>query len=240
MKTLSLTGKTALVTGGAHRLGKAIAIALANAGADVIIHYGNSATAAQQTVTQLESNGHTAHAVQADLRDPDAIRQLFTQIQTLDVLVNSAGVFFQVPFADLSLDQWQTALDVNLTAPFLLTQHAAKTMEAGGVIINISDIGGSKNWLHHPSQSITKSALNKLTQVAARALAPNIRVNAVAPGLALKPDDWSEDRWQSLGRKMPLEQPGTAQHIVDTVLFLIQHPYITGEVLHVDGGDHLR
>ncbi len=228
------------MTGGAHRLGKAIATALAQAGADLIIHYGSSADAAQRTIAELQAAGHTARALQANLRDPDAIAQLFTSIDQLDILVNSAGVFFQVPFEDLSLDQWQTALDVNLTAPLLLTQHAAKKMGATGTIVNISDIGGSKNWIHHPSQSITKSALNKLTQVAARALAPRIRVNAVAPGLALKPDDWSEARWQALGSKMPLEQPGTAKHIVDTVLFLVQHPYITGELIHVDGGDHLR
>ncbi len=240
MQAKPLEDQTAFVTGSGHRLGRAIALGLAQLGADIIVHYGGSRDAAMTTVSEIQALGRQAYAVQADLRDSEAITSAFADIDQLDILVNSAGVFFQVPFLELTLDQWQTALDVNLTAPFLLTQQAAKKMGEQGVIINISDIGGSKNWIHHPSQSISKGALNKLTKVSARALAPNIRVNAVAPGLALKPDDWSEERWEKLGTKMPLGKPGTAQQIVDTVLFLVQHPYITGEILHVDGGDHLR
>ncbi len=240
MQPRPLADKIALVTGGGHRLGRAIAIGLAHLGCDVIIHYGRSEHPALETVKDLTELGVRASAIQADLSDPDAIQAMFTDIDRLDILINSAGVFFQVPFLELDLKQWQAALDINLTAPFLLTQQAAKRMATQGVIINISDIGGSKNWIHHPSQSVSKGALNKLTQVAARALAPNIRVNAVAPGLALKPDDWSDSRWNTLGAKMPLEKPGTPDQIVDAVLFLIRHPYITGEILHVDGGDHLR
>ncbi|NLX09506.1 MAG: SDR family oxidoreductase [Chloroflexi bacterium] len=247
-----LQGKVALVTGGAHRVGKAITLALAEAGADVIVHYGSSDAAARDTVREIEARGGRAAAIQADLHDPAQIDRLFAEVQAqfgrLDVLVNSAASFMRQPFDEIELDDWKDALQVNLRAPFLCTQRAARLMRAverpadePALIVNITDLSGIQAWRYYVQHGVSKAGLIQLTRIAARTLAPAIRVNAIAPGAILPPPhmDPAGDAWQRLGERVPLQRTGHPRFIGQTVVFLAHNDYITGAVIPVDGGEHL-
>jgi len=137
---------------------------------------------------------------------------------------------------DLELENWNSALDLNLRAPFLLSQHAAKRMAEGGMIVNISDIGAQKVWSRYPSYTVSKAGLESLTKLLARALAPNIRVNAIAPGLVLPSGMVTQDQWNQLVDKLPLKRAATLNEITYTLQFLINNKYITGQTIVVDGG----
>ena len=196
-----MTRSLALVTGGAQRLGKAFALSLARMGYDILLHYHLSEEEADATKTEIEAIGQRAHLLQADLANPKEIQSLFSQISSilhspssiLRVLVNSAAVMPVGHPRELSLEDWDVALDLNLRAPFLMAQEAAKLMTEGGLIVNVSDIGAQKAWSRYPSYAVSKSALESLTKVLARAFAPSIRVNAIAPGLVL-PSERSRPR----------------------------------------------
>ena len=237
-----LSGQVALVTGGAHRVGKAIALALARAGADLVIHYNRSAEAAQDTAAEIHSSGRRAITVGADLGRVTEIDRLFQQVERefarLDVLVNSASVFEAVDFMAMTSTQWDATLDVNLKGPAFCTQAAARLMlpQGGGHIVNIADVIGLRPWPRFPHHSVSKAGLIMLTQVLAMTLAPTIRVNAIAPGLVLKPNGMPEQRWQKIGAASLLGHPGQVADVAQAVLFLVQSRYITGEVLVVDGG----
>jgi pteridine reductase len=159
----------------------------------------------------------------------------------LDVLVNSAAIMQRIDFDEVGVEDWSSTINLNLRAPFFCIQHAARIMKRnhGGVIINISDIAGLKPWPRFPVHSISKAGMEMLTRVAARTYAPEIRINAIAPGPVLKPDEMSDERWKQIGAKLPLGKPGNPAAIVEAVLFLIQNDAITGETLAVDGGDQL-
>jgi pteridine reductase len=244
---MRLPSTTALITGGAHRLGRLIALELAQAGATVIIHYHDSETQARATVAKLQAQGHTAHALQADLCDPAQVDRLFGAVAALGgarVLVNSAANLLAGDVLTLPLEAWQRALDLNLTAPFLCAQRAAQQMLAhppadgpdAGVIINLADVAGLQPWAKYPAHSVSKAGLIRLTEVLAKALAPRIRVNAIAPGLALKPDDWPRAQWEALAARTLLKRAGSGYDVARAVRFLIEHDFITGETLVMDGG----
>jgi NAD(P)-dependent dehydrogenase (short-subunit alcohol dehydrogenase family) len=226
----------ALVTGAAHRLGKVFTLTLAQQGFDIILHYHQSSDEALQTQAEIESVGRDVILLQADLTDPAQIRSLVSHLNTLDVLVNSAAFMPSGNVDLLTLENWDTSLDLNLRAPFLLAQECAKKMNAGGLIVNITDVGAQKAWSRYPSYTVSKAALESLTKILARALAPQIRVNAIAPGFVLQSDIVSDEEWQRLINRIPLKRPARTEEIASALEFLLKNEYITGQTIVVDGG----
>jgi NAD(P)-dependent dehydrogenase (short-subunit alcohol dehydrogenase family) len=223
-------------------VGKAIVLALANAGADIVINYHHSTQAAEATAREVEALRRRAFTVAADLGQIAGINRLFQAVERefdkLDILVNSASVFEPVAFMQMTPGQWDTTLDVNLRGPAFCAQAAARIMTSGdgGHIVNIADVIGLRPWPRYPHHSVAKAGLIMLTQVLAMALAPTVQVNAVAPGPVLKPPGMSEARWEDIGAASLLGRPGRADDVADAVVFLVTSKYITGEVLTVDGG----
>lgn len=239
---MELKNKIVLVTGAAHRVGRAIALTLAETGADIVVHYHRAEAEARATVVDLQQAGGQAMAIGADLSQATDIESLFDTVAHawggVDVLVNSAATMEAGNVLTLTRPEWERALGLNLTAPFFCAQRAAQSMLArdGGVIINIADIGGLEPWAKYPAHSVSKAGLVMLTQVLAKALAPRIRVNAIAPGPVLKPTDWSEERWSRVGQNTLLKRTGSGYDVAQAARFLIENDYITGETLVVDGG----
>lgn len=226
----------ALVTGAAHRLGKAFALSLARQGFDIILHYHRSSDEALQTKAEIESLGRSVALARADLTDPLQIPALFSTIETLHVLVNSAAF---MPAGDvdlLSLENWDASLDLNLRAPFLLAREGSQKMTTGGLIVNITDVGAQKAWSRYPSYTVSKAALDSLTRILARALAPEIRVNAIAPGFVLQSDIVPAGEWERLIKRVPLKRPARTEEIVLALEFLLKNEYVTGQTIVVDGG----
>ena len=226
----------ALVTGAAHRLGKVFALTLAQEGFDIILHYHQSLDMALQTQAEIESVGRKVILSQADLTDPAQIQLLISKLDSLNVLVNSAAFMPSGNVDLLTLDNWDTSLDLNLRAPFLLAQECARKMKAGGLIVNITDMGAQKAWSRYPSYTVSKAALESLTKILARALAPQIRVNAIAPGFVLQSDVISDEEWQRLIHRIPLKRPARTEEIASALGFLLKNEYITGQTIVVDGG----
>ncbi len=230
----------ALVTGAAHRLGKAFVLALARKNYAILLHYRSSEVQAARTATEIRTLGVPVFISQADLTDPEQISSLFAMVDKiphqLKVLVNSAAV---IPVGDpqsLSLRDWDVAFDLNLRAPFLCAQQASKRMTQGGLIINITDVAAHKTWSRYPSYTVSKAGLEALTKVLARALAPSIRVNAIAPGLVLQSDLVSTEEWNRLVERMPLKRTATLEEIAAALEFLLDNEYVTGQTIVIDGG----
>ena len=226
----------ALVTGAAHRLGKTLALTLARLGYDLILHYHSAEEEARQTQREIESLNRRATLAQADLTEPSEIQSLASTFETLSVLVNSAGF---MPAGDvdlLSLENWNASLDLNLRAPFLLAQQCAPKMTTGGLIINITDVGAQKTWSRYPSYTVSKAGLEALTKILARALAPGLRVNAIAPGFVLQSDIVSAEEWDRLINRVPLKRSGSSEEIASALEFLLKNEYVTGQTIVVDGG----
>ncbi len=246
---VDLTDQVALVTGAAHRVGKAIALELARCGAHVLVHYNSSADAATQTVREIKSLGVDAFAVQADISSPAGVETVFAALSEhfnrLHILVNSASVFQQRNLLEVSFQDWQETLNVNLTAPFLCTQAGAAAMRrndpSGGVIVNILDKGATDPWPKYPHHSVSKAGLLMLTNVSAASLGPDIRVNGVIPGPVMKPagSGMSDSEWQALGKRLPLKRTGAAEDVARAVVYLARETFLTGTIIHVDGGEHL-
>lgn len=244
---MELTGKTALVTGAAHRIGKAIALELASRGASIVVHYGGSEAEAEATAIEIESRGVSAWPVQADLRSPEQIDGLFAKVHELTsdlaVLVNSAASFESAPFSQIDGSNWDEVMALNLRAPFLCSQRAASAMSltGGGAIVNIADLSAFRPWKGFAHHGTSKAALIHLTLASARELAPEVRVNCVVPGAILPPPGVSEssDSWRRRGESIPLGRTGSTAEIAKAVAFLACHEFITGAVLPVDGGEHL-
>ena len=226
----------ALVTGAAHRLGKAFALTLASAGYDIVLHYHSSTESALQTKLEIESLSRSVTLAQADLTQPSEINSLLSKIESLDVLVNSAAFMPSGNVDALTLENWDTSLDLNLRAPFLLAQECAKKMTDGGLIVNITDVGAQKAWSRYPSYTVSKAALESLTKILARALAPKIRVNAIAPGFVLQSDIVPAEEWKRLIGRIPLKRPARTEEITSALEFLLQNQYVTGQTIVVDGG----
>ena len=242
---MELPGKIALVTGGAHRVGREIAIALAQAGCHLAIHYHNSDKAAKDTASAVKALGVNATIFRSDLRKLDQIEGLFqfidSEFERLDILVNSAAIMNKIAFQKADEEDWHNTIDLNLKAPFFCIQQAAERMQinGAGAIVNISDLAGLRPWREYPVHSVSKAGVEMLTKVAARAYAPEVRVNAVAPGPVLKPDGMPDARWQEIGDTLPLQHPGNASDVAQAVIFLLENDFITGETLVVDGGNRL-
>lgn len=239
---MELHDRIALVTGSAHRLGRAIALALAQQGCHLVVHYHTGLEAAAETVGAIQAMGRRAVSVQADLSIFSGVHTLFRAVDEtfggLDVLINSAAVLLPKDLLEVNEEDWRQTMGLNLKASFFCLQQAARRMRlrGGGAIVNISDLAGLRPWRRLPLHSISKAGVEMLTQVAALSLAPDIRVNAVAPGPVLKPVGMSDARWQKIASDLPLRRPGTPQDITQAVLFLLENDYITGETLVVDGG----
>ena len=240
-----MRGKVALVTGGARRVGKAIALALAERGADIVVHYNSGADEASQTASELRNLGVRVALEQGDLSDlivaqalPQRAHDAFDR---LDIVVNSAAMMQRTPIGEVSADAWDAMFALNLRAPFFVSQAAAPLLrERGGVIVNIADLAAFETWPAYVPHAITKAGIVQMTRGLAHALAPEIRVNAVAPGAVLLPDEWNDEPAKRLAATTPLGRLGSAEDVAQAVVYLCEASYVTGEVLIVDGGRHIR
>jgi pteridine reductase len=238
--TTKLTGKVALVTGSAKRLGLAIALSLAQEGADLIIHFQNSETEANSAVAEILKLGRRAISVQADLAKSADIRRLFARVtrdfNRLDILVNNASNFLHTEFESTTEETWDASLDVNLKAAFFCSQAAAPLLkQSRGSIINLSDVGGLLGWPGYIPHCVAKAGVIMLTRALAKKLAPEVRVNAIAPGTITMPGDPPELETNYI-KLAPLRRAGKTDDVTSAVLYLVNAPFITGQVLQVDGG----
>ena len=239
-KSQSLAGRVALVTGSAKRLGRAVALRLADEGADVVIHYRSSESEARSAVAEIEKLGRRGCAIAADLSSVTDIKRLFDetakQFGRLDILVNSAANFLPASIVSATEEIWDVSLDTNLKAPFFCAQAAAPLLRRSrGTIINFADTGGLLGWPGYIAHSVSKAGVVMLTKVLAKALAPEVRVNAIAPGTITMPGDPPE--WEADFIKLaPLQRSGKPSDIVEVVVFLVRSEFMTGQVLVVDGG----
>jgi pteridine reductase len=236
---MEIQGRVALVTGGARRVGRALTLALAEAGADVVINYHRSADEAAQTAADVEALGRRGIVVQGDVSQPADVARMVAaaeeQAGRLDILVNSASLFQRTVFARITPDEWDRVMDVNLKGPFLLSQAAAPLLarDGGGVIINIVDLSALQPWPSFAHHAVSKAGLLHLTGVLARALAPAVRVNAIAPGTVLPPEH--HDGEDGSERRL-VTRAGDTGDVVAALLYLVRSDFVTGENLVVDGG----
>jgi pteridine reductase len=244
---VKLEGKTALVTGGGIRVGRAIALALADAGMNVAVHYASSSSGADATAKEIQAKGRKAETFPSDLTLPGEPEKLVdavvARMGALDVLVNSAAIMTRDPVGGITYESWDATMALNLRAPFFLSQAACKKMNehsGGGVIINIADLAAFETWSNHIPHSISKAGVVHMTRSLARALAPTVRVNAIAPGAVLLPEGWPSGEAEHLRETTPLKTLGSPKDVTDAMLFLLRSDYITGETMIVDGGRHVR
>ncbi len=244
MSQPSLAGKVALVTGAAKRIGRNVALRLASEGADVIVNYRTSKAEADEVVAQILATGRRAKAIQGDVGKRADVLAMFAAVEKefgrLDILVNNAGMFFAAKFEELTEEQWDTILDTNLKSQFLCSQAAAPMLRRSGRgrIINFASLGGLLAWPAYTHYCVSKAGVIMLTRCLARALAPEITVNAIAPGTISFPGD-SPEIAEDFIRRTPLRRTGTPEDIDDAVVFLAQSAFITGQVIVVDGGRSL-
>jgi len=237
--------RVAIVTGGARRVGEAIVRGRAARGDAIVLHHGNSPAEADALAEALRAQGTSVHVVQADLAVPGAAAHIVDEAMRvygrLDIVISSASVMGAHEFESVTDAEWQLAEAVNLRAPFFLMQAAARVMTTGGVIIQMSDhLAFETIFPHLIPHQVTKAAVTQLVKTLASALAPRLRVNAVAPGLVLPPEGFTERMRESFLADVPLAREGTTDDVVQAIEFLIEAPYVTGVVLEVDGGRHLR
>ena len=240
---MSLQGKTILVTGGARRVGQHLALAVAQAGADVIIHHANSPGAAEETAGQIRAAGCRAWVLQADFQDPNGAEGLIErafQLAPLFAIVHNAAIFEAVELANTSLETWQRHFNINLTAPFLLSRDFARLLPTGedGRMVTMLDWRALRPLGDHFPYTISKAALAAMTHSLAAALAPRITVNGLALGAILPPSDGGDTAW--VEKQVPAGRWAELDEVSQALLFLLDGPaYITGEIIHVDGGRHL-
>ena len=242
---MDVTGRVALVTGGAHRVGRAISTALADAGMRVAIHYNAAAAEAGSLVTELTGRGCDCRVYPADLSQSESPAALIASVirdyGALDVLVNSAAVMLRTPVDTVTTDEWDAMFALNLRAPFFLAQAARPWLAAAnGCIVNLADLAAFETWPDYVPHGITKAAVVQMTRALARTFAPTVRVNAVAPGAVLLPDNWDESSRAHLVASTPLHRIGAPADVVEAVLYLLRADYVTGDTLIVDGGRHVR
>ena len=241
---MKLIGCVALVTGAGHRVGRALAVALGAEGMTVAVHFNSSREEADETVRLIEKAGGRATAFGSDLSKAGASATLVGEVAkafgALDVLINSAAIMKRHAFGTISESDWDETMSINLRAPFFVAQAAAAVMSNGGAIINIADLAAYETWPSYIPHSISKAGIVKMTEGLARVLAPGIRVNAIAPGAVLLPDDWSDKTGERLSDTTPLRKIGDPQDVVDAMLYLLRADYVTGETIVVDGGRRIR
>ena len=245
---MDLQGKWALVTGAAHRVGKNIAVNLSKQGCNIYLHYGRSKNAATETADELRKNGSKVELIQANLSDPKEIELIFSQIRSsgnpLDICVNSAASFVKKPVSEFLIEDWDKVQNINLRAPFLISQKSAELMELNssetkGNIIFISDLSAVFPWEGFSAHGVSKAGIIHLTKTLAYELSPNIRVNGVIPGLILPPPNINETRWENMIKNIPLKRSGDPNFVSDTIIFLLKNDFLTGNLIYVDGGEHL-
>jgi pteridine reductase len=242
---MELENKVAIVTGAAVRLGRAQALALAEQGARLIVHYNTSAGPAAEVVRQIRSMGSDAIAVQADLsrpmQAPAIVDQAIAHFGQADILVNSASIFEPGEWDDTTEENWDRHFDINCKSPFFLTQAFARRIGTGGRghVVNIADWRAVYPGRGHVAYTLTKAALVAMTKSLSLALAPGIQVNAIAPGLILPPPGKGPEHLAQRATQIPLERTGSAREIAQTLLFLLRSDFVTGEMIYVTGGEHL-
>ncbi len=242
---MKIEGKVAIVTGGAVRLGKALALALAEQGARLAIHYGSSAGPAQETVGQIRAMGGDALAIHADLSRPGQVGAILNSAAThfgqVDILVNSAAIFEPGNWNDTTEENWDRHFAINLKSPFFLSQAFASHVgrERAGHIVNIADWRGASPGTDHVAYTLTKAALIAMTKSLAQALAPNIQVNAIAPGLILPPPGEDQTYLKRQAREIPAQRAGSPEEIAQALIFLVRSDFVTGDLIFVTGGQHL-
>jgi 3-oxoacyl-[acyl-carrier protein] reductase/pteridine reductase len=235
-----LAGKTVLVTGGAKRIGREIALTFARAGANVAITFSASQKEAEETVRDLAALDVEAMAVRCEIRDPGDVKQtvgaVMEEFGRLDILVNNAGTFESVALEDISVEAWDRMFETNTRGPFLVAQAAHPALkESRGRIINIGSLGGIHPWATHAHYCTSKAALHMLSQTMAKAWAPEISVNCVAPGMIVQGEVGAG--YEEFARKTPMKRNGTAEDVAAAALFFATGPhFITGQLLAVDGG----
>ncbi|MDQ3698009.1 MAG: SDR family oxidoreductase [Gemmatimonadota bacterium] len=242
---MKLPGRVALVTGAGRRVGRAIALALGARGMRVAVHFNASREGADETVSAIRAGGGEALPFAADLRGVAACEALVSEAERtfgrLDVLVNSAAMMLRTPVGDVTPQAWDDMFALNLRAPFFCAQAAAKAMgDRGGAIVNIADLAGIEVWPGYVPHGITKAGVIQMTRGLARTLAPRVRVNAVAPGAVLLPEDWPAAAADRLASTTPLRRLGSPDDVAQAVLYLLDADYVTGETIIVDGGRHVR
>ena len=236
-----LAGKSALVTGAGHRVGRAIALAVADQGARVAVHYHGAADGARETVAMIERAGGAAALFPADLTEPEAPQRLSDAVMgafgRIDLLVNAAAGMQRTPIDTVTPAEWDSIFALNLRAPFFLSLAVAKSMgDAGGVIVNISDHMGFESWPGFVPHGVSKAAIAAMTHHLAAAFAPRVRVNAVAPGAVLAPAGWPDAERRRFEAGTPLHRVGTPEDVAAAVCYFATANYVTGETLFVDGG----
>jgi NAD(P)-dependent dehydrogenase (short-subunit alcohol dehydrogenase family) len=239
MKANPFEGRVALITGSAKRIGRSIALRLASEGADIVVNYSSSKADAELLVGEIESSGRRAIAIRADVTRRAEVVQLFAEAESkfgrLDILVNNVGTFFSAKFEDLSDEQWDRIMNVNLKSQFLCAQAAAPLMkrQGRGHIINLSSLGGLLAWPSYTHYCVSKAGVIMLTRCLARTLGPEILVNSVAPGTIQFPGELPDEDYI---RRVPLHHTGTGDDIADAVAYFAASDFVTGQVLAVDGG----
>ncbi|MBI4475290.1 MAG: SDR family oxidoreductase [Acidobacteria bacterium] len=242
---MNIAGKVALITGAAKRIGRAIAVELARRGAHIGIHYRSNEADAKETLRLVREAGSDGVIARAELTKVDEVAALVDHVAStlggIGILINNASVFAPNSPDQTTPADWDAQMDSNAKAPFLVAQHAARhMMKAGhGKIINIADVAGEIVWQNYFPYSISKAALIAVNRGLAKSYAPAIQVNAIAPGPVLFPEYYTEDQKQYAIDRTLLKRAGSPQDIVNAIVFLIENDYITGELLHVDGGRHL-
>jgi NAD(P)-dependent dehydrogenase (short-subunit alcohol dehydrogenase family) len=237
-----LAGKTVLVTGGARRLGRAIALAMADAGADVAVTYLRSQSHARNLLVELDTNSVRAMAIRCDVTQEKsvraAVRQVAREFGAIDILVNNAANYETVEFDKITVKQWDAIFASNTRGPFLVTREALSYLrKRKGKIINMGSLGGLQPWPTHAHYCSSKAALHMLTRVMAKALAPEIAVNCVAPGMIDLGEKSAAAFMRSMAPKTPMRRNGTAEDIAAAVMFFATAPhFITGQIMSVDGG----
>jgi len=242
---MELDGRIALVTGAGRRIGRAIATALGARRMRVAVHFNGSADGARETAAEIERVGGQAALFQQDLTSPDGPAQLVAAVAEsmggLDVLVNSAAIMQRTPLDSVTTSDWDTTFALNARAPFFVSLAARPHLvERGGAIVNIADLAALETWPAYIPHGLSKSVVVQMTRSLAHALAPAIRVNAVAPGVVMLPDGWDEAAGERLRRTTPLARLGSANDVVGAVIYLLEADYVTGQTLVVDGGRHVR
>ncbi|MCI0348722.1 MAG: SDR family oxidoreductase [Acidobacteriales bacterium] len=238
----SLKGKTVLVTGGARRIGRAIALRLADAGADVAITFLSSSREAQRSVVDLSSLGVRALSLRCDVRDEQQIKatlkELIREFGRLDILINNAANYETVDFEKITPTQWDDMFATNTRAPYLVSRVAVPELrKQKGRIVNLGSLGGQRPWVDHAHYCASKAALEMVNRLMAKAYAPEIAVNCVAPGMIDLGEKKPSAFMQKLAKKTPMKRNGTAEDVAEAVLFFATAPhFITGQTLVVDGG----
>lgn len=242
---MELRDRVALVTGAGRRVGRALAVALGAEGMRVAVHYHGAVDGARETGRLIVEQGGQASLLQADLTDPTAPERIVAKVARdlgrLDVLINSAAIMQRTPLGSVRAADWDAMFALNLRAPFLLAQAAAKHLtDARGSIVNVADLAAFETWPAYIPHGISKAGIVYMTRALARTLAPAVRVNAIAPGTVLLPEDWSAEDAERLRETTPLRRLGAPEDVAGAMLFLLRADYVTGETLIVDGGRHVR